>query len=51
MSENVVSDCCENCAWCKLRPDMKNIKYCVKRNFPIFDTKQKCVKHRKVEKE
>ena len=27
---------CETCAFCVERPDMKNISYCVIRNFAIY---------------
>ena len=36
---------CSNCAYNVNRPDMKNVKYCVKRNFPIFDETQCCARY------
>lgn len=36
---------CKTCAFCVWRPDMKNIKYCVKRNFPILNDGIGCAKY------
>ena len=37
---------CKNCQWYVKRPDMKNVKYCVKRNFPILNiTADGCTKY------
>ena len=39
------SAACKNCSWNIKRPDMKNVKYCVKRNFAIYDDGQVCTKY------
>lgn len=36
---------CETCAFNVLRPDMKNVKYCAKRNFPIYADGVRCSKY------
>ena len=40
----VNADCCHNCVYCILRPDMKNVWYCVKNNFAVLNLDQKCDK-------
>lgn len=47
MNENVLelSERCRTCVYCLLRPDMKNVWYCVKNNFAIFDIDQCCSKY------
>lgn len=45
MTDGIIKECCANCAYNTLRPDMKDVKYCVKRNFPIFDDGQCCAKY------
>ena len=36
---------CKNCTFNIKRPDMKNIKYCVKRNFAILNDGECCTKY------
>jgi hypothetical protein len=51
MKENNASDIpiekamCKNCTYNIKRPDMKNIHYCVKRNFAILNQDQYCRKY------
>lgn len=42
-----LSERCSTCAFCLARPDMKNIWYCVKHNFVIFDINQCCSKFKR----
>lgn len=36
---------CKNCTYNIKRPDMKNIHYCVKRNFAILNQGECCTKY------
>lgn len=36
---------CKNCSFFIRRPDMKNAKYCVKRNFAILNDGESCIKY------
>ena len=38
-------DSCKTCAFNVMRTDMKNIKYCIKRNFPILNDGEGCSKY------
>ena len=35
---------CTTCIYCLKRPDMKNVLYCIKRNFPILNPSLGCEK-------
>lgn len=37
--------CCRNCSFFTKRPDMKNVKYCIKRNFAILNDGECCTKY------
>lgn len=36
---------CRNCSFFIKRPDMKNVRWCVKRNFAILNDDQCCIKY------
>lgn len=36
---------CKNCSFFIRRPDMKNVKYCVKRKFAILNDGESCIKY------
>ena len=37
---------CKNCIYYMIRPDMKSkVKYCIKRNFAIYDDGKMCTKY------